>query len=153
VRLWLPLSSLIPSYFWLLQHLSQGRANVSALQAEVTQAWEVDRAAEAARIMVVLAVETSAQEAATTRDSAMIFVKDVKDWAALAEREARERVSRVEADSTMVLVSTHEEAGGLAWKIALLKDELVEARWVGEVFDENFRGLSDTAADAERWWE
>jgi hypothetical protein len=126
---------------------------VSALQAEVTQAWEVDRAAEAARIMVVLAVETSAQEAATTRDSAMIFVKDVKDWAALAEREARERVSRVEADSTMVLVSTHEEAGGLAWKIALLKDELVEARWVGEVFDENSRGLSDTAADAERWWE
>jgi hypothetical protein len=54
-------------------------------------------------------VETSAQEAAVTQDSAMVWVKDAEDRAALMEREARERVKRVEADSTMVLASAHEE--------------------------------------------
>jgi tetrahydromethanopterin S-methyltransferase subunit F len=43
----------------------------------------------------------------------MILVKDVEDRAALIEREARERVSGVEAESTAMLASAHEEAEGL----------------------------------------
>jgi hypothetical protein len=42
-------------------------------------------------------------------DSATLCVKDVEDQAALAEREALERVSRVEAENVMALASTREE--------------------------------------------
>ena len=74
--LWLPPRSLIPSYVLFLQHLSQGSADVPMLLAEVTQAWEVAAAAEATRIAVVIAVETSAQEATVAWDSAALRVKD-----------------------------------------------------------------------------
>jgi hypothetical protein len=46
---------------------------------------------------MVLAVETFAQEAAVTRDSATLCVKDAEDQTTLVEMEALERVSRVEA--------------------------------------------------------
>jgi hypothetical protein len=45
---------------------------------------------------VVLAAETSAQEAAVVRDSTALCTKDVEDRATLVEREAQERVSSVE---------------------------------------------------------
>jgi hypothetical protein len=48
----------------LLQHLPQGSTNVPALQAEVTRAQEAASATEVARIMMVHATETAAQEAA-----------------------------------------------------------------------------------------
>jgi hypothetical protein len=39
------------------------------------------------------ATEASAQEVTVVRESAVTFVKEVEDRAALTEREARERVS------------------------------------------------------------
>jgi hypothetical protein len=87
--------------------------NVSALQAKVTQAWKAAAAAEATCVTPVLATVTSAQEAIVAR-------------AALVEREAQERVLRVEVESTMVLASAREEVEGLVPKIAYLKSELAE---------------------------
>jgi hypothetical protein len=52
---------------------------VSALQVEVTRAWEADVAAKAAFVMAELVTKTSTQEAATTWDSAVIVVKDAED--------------------------------------------------------------------------
>jgi hypothetical protein len=51
---------LIPSCVLFLQLLSRGSADVPVLQAEVTQAREVVIVVEVARVMVVLATETSA---------------------------------------------------------------------------------------------
>jgi hypothetical protein len=58
--------------------------------------------------------------------------------------EARERVSRMEAENTAVLAFARKDAEGIVRKIALLEDELVV---------ENSYGLSDMVADAERRWE
>jgi hypothetical protein len=51
---------------------------VPALQAEVTRAQEAAIAAEATHVAAVVAVKTSAQEAAATRDRATAWVKDVE---------------------------------------------------------------------------
>jgi hypothetical protein len=59
----------------------------------------------------------------------------------------------VEADSVVMLASTHEEAEGFVRKIVLLKGELAEVHRAREVAEENSRSLSDVAADAERWHE
>jgi hypothetical protein len=75
------------------------------------------------------------------------------DWAALFEREAWERVSRVEAENTVALVSTHEDVEVLVRKIAFLEDELAEARRAREVAEDKSCGLSDKAAYAEQQWE
>jgi hypothetical protein len=81
------------------------------------------------------------------------FVRDAEDWAALAEREAHERVSRVEAESTTVLASARGEGNGLAQRIAHLEGELAEVCHARDMVRENSRGLSDMATDAERLWE
>jgi hypothetical protein len=83
---------------------------------------------EAAHAVAVLAIETSTQEAAAVRDSATLHVKDAKDQVTLVEREALERVSRAEAENAMMLAFAHEDAEGLAWKVALLEDELAAER-------------------------
>jgi hypothetical protein len=57
--------------------------DVPTLRAEVTQTREVTAAAEATCVAMVLAAETSSQEAAATRDSTMARVKDAEDQAAL----------------------------------------------------------------------
>jgi urease accessory protein UreE len=62
---------------------------------------------------VTLVVETSAQEAVATWDSATTRVKDTEDRAALTERETQKRVLRVEAESTAVLASALDETEGL----------------------------------------
>jgi hypothetical protein len=41
------------------------------------------------------------------------------------EKEALKWVSRAEAENSAVLTSVREDAEGLAWKIALLEDELM----------------------------
>jgi hypothetical protein len=79
----------------------------------VTRASEVGVATKAAHIMVALSAKTSAQEAAAAWDATAIHVKDVKDRAALEEKEAQERVSRVEVENTAVLASAHEDVEGL----------------------------------------
>jgi hypothetical protein len=77
----------------------------------------------------------------------------VKDRAALAERVARERVSRVKAENAAVLASAHRDVAGLIQKITLLEGELAHARWAREVTKENSCDLSDVAADAKHRWE
>jgi hypothetical protein len=44
----------------------------------------------------------------------MAFVREAEDQAALAEREAQERVSRMEVESVVVLASAHGEVEGFA---------------------------------------
>jgi hypothetical protein len=77
--------------------------DVPALLVEVTQTWEAAAAVEAARVMVVLVVETSAQEAAMVWDSIALCVKDVEDQSTLAEGVALEKVSGVEAENATTL--------------------------------------------------
>jgi hypothetical protein len=100
--------------------------------------------------VVVLATETSAQEATVMRDSATLHVKDAEDQGALAEREAQERMSRVEAGKAAVSVSSREDADDLVWKIALLEGALAEVRQAREVAEENSYSLSDMVAATER---
>jgi hypothetical protein len=113
------------------------------LQAEVTWAREAATAAEAAHITTILAVEASAYEAVVAWDSATILIKDVEDWTTLVEREARERVLRVEVESDATLVSACEKVEGLVRKITLLEGDLVEVHWAREVVEENSHGLFD----------
>jgi hypothetical protein len=72
----------------------------------VTRAREAATAVKVAHATVVLTTETSAQEATVAQGSVAILIKDAEDRAALAKREALERVSGVEAERAMVLAST-----------------------------------------------
>jgi hypothetical protein len=112
------------SYILFPQLLSQGSVDVPALLVKVTQAWETAVATEAACAMAMLTIEDSALEAVAAQDSAALYVKDAEDRATLPKREALERVSRVEVENATVLASAREDVKGLAWKIALLEDEL-----------------------------
>jgi hypothetical protein len=69
------------------------------------------------------------------------------------EREAREKVSRVEAKSTTTLASARKEIESLVRKITLLEGEHAEVRWAHEVAEETTCGQSNAAADAKRRWE
>jgi hypothetical protein len=53
-------------------------------------------------------------------DSTTLHVKDTEDQSAFVEKEAQERVSRVEAENVMVLASARKDAEGVLHKIALL---------------------------------
>jgi hypothetical protein len=101
---------------------------------------EAATVAMAGHAVVVLAAETSVQEAAMTQASTMAWVKDEENRATLAEREAREMVSRVEVESAMALNSAREETDSLVRKITLLKGELVEVHQACEVVEEFERG-------------
>jgi hypothetical protein len=120
-------SSLLTCFFHALfpQLQSQDSADVTTLHVEVTRAWGASTIAEADHVVAVLGHETSAQEAAVARDDTTLCIKDVDDWAALAEREALEWVSQVEAENSAALAFVHEDAEGLVRKIALLEDELM----------------------------
>jgi hypothetical protein len=69
---------------------------------------------EAARAAAMLAGRSSAQEAGTTQDSATLCVKDTEGRATLMEGEALERMSRAEAENSIVLASARADAEGLA---------------------------------------
>jgi hypothetical protein len=56
------------------------------------------------------------------------FMKEAEVQATLAEREAWERVSKVEAKSATSVVSTREEADGLTQVVALLEGDLMDVR-------------------------
>jgi hypothetical protein len=66
--------------------------------------------AEAARATAVRAAEASSQETAVAWESVMALVKEVKDQAALPERESWERVSRMEVEGAAVLAYALREA-------------------------------------------
>jgi hypothetical protein len=99
-------------------------------------------AMEVACATAMLIAETSAREAVAARDSTALHVKDAEDRAALVEREALQRVSRVEVENTTVLASAHEDAEGLAWKIALLEDELAAEHRALKVCEREHRNNS-----------
>lgn len=94
-------------------------------------------------------VKTSAQETTTTWESTVSLIRDAEDWAALAKREARERVSNMEAESAVALAYASEEAEGIVRRVSILEGELAEAHWDRGMAKENSRGLSDVAANAE----
>jgi hypothetical protein len=77
----------------------------------------------------------------------------VKDWATLVEREAQERVSRVEAENATTLAFGHEDAKGLVQNFALLEGELTEACLARELAQEDSCSLSTVVGAAEHWWE
>jgi hypothetical protein len=62
------------------------------------------------------------------QDSTALCFEDTEDRASLVEREAWERVSRVEAENTTAMASAREDAEGLVRKITLLEGELAEER-------------------------
>jgi hypothetical protein len=101
---------------------------VPTLKEEVIRAWEATVAVEPAHAAMVGTAEASAQEAVAIWDNAVTLIRVAEDWAALAEREARERVSRFEVESAVVLASVRDEAEGFTQRIALLEDELAEVR-------------------------
>jgi hypothetical protein len=55
------------------------------------------------------------------------------------EREALERVSTAEVKNTVVSASAREDVERLAWKIALLDDELAAERQAREVSERERR--------------
>jgi hypothetical protein len=131
--------------------MSRGSVGAPTSQAEVTRAWEPVVAVEAARIMVDLAAETSAQVAGAAWENDTTPFRGAEDWAALAERESQERDSRVEAESAALLASARQEAEGIVRSVALLEGELAEVHQAREMAEENSQGLSNAAVDVE-WW-
>jgi hypothetical protein len=100
--------------------------DMPALLAEVIRAWEAATAAEAARITAMLPIETSSKEASVARDNATLHVKDVKDQATLVEREALERMPRVEVENVVMLASARgmlKASSGRSFSL------LVSLRW------------------------
>jgi hypothetical protein len=81
-----------------LYQLSQGCADTLALLEELTRAWE----------------------AAAAWDGTVVHIRDAEDRVALVEREAWERVSRVETGNATVLAFAHENAEGFVRKVAFL---------------------------------
>jgi hypothetical protein len=98
---------------------------------------------------VVHVVEASTQEAATARESAAALVRDAKARTTLVEREARERVSRMEAEGASALAFACGEAEDLARRVAFLEGKLAEAHQAREVVEENSWGLSNAATNVE----
>jgi hypothetical protein len=122
---------------------------VPTLKEEVIRAWEATVAVEPAHAATVGTAEASAQEAVAIWDNAVTLIRVAEDWAALAEREARERVSRVEAESATTLASSRGEVEDLAWWIALFEGGLAEVRNSRDMTEEKSWGLTDTVTDAE----
>jgi hypothetical protein len=109
------------------------------LLAEVTRAWEVAAAAEAARSMAMLAVETLAREASAAWNIVAFHVKDAEDRAFLVVREVLERMSRVETENAVPLAFAHEDAECLIQKIVLLEGLLAAVRKPQEVSERECR--------------
>jgi hypothetical protein len=82
-------------------------------------------------------------------ESTTTVVRDVEDRAALAEMEAQERVSTVEAESTATLASAHGEVEDLAQRVALLEGELAVVRQSRDMTEEKSRGWTDAVADID----
>jgi hypothetical protein len=105
----------------LLHFLAWDTTGIPGSQEEATQAWEV------ARATVVHAGKASARENVVAWENTVALIKEVHDWATLAEREACERVSRMEVENATALASTRGEAEVLPRRVALLEGELAEA--------------------------
>jgi hypothetical protein len=124
---------------FMLSHFSYVLFLHLAMLAEVTRVRETTATTEAAHVAAMLPAETSTRERIVVQDSAALCVKDAENQAALAEREALDRVSRVEVENTMLLASAHEDAEGLARKFALLEDKLAAEHRAREVSERERR--------------
>jgi anti-sigma factor ChrR (cupin superfamily) len=78
----------------LLQCQVRGTTDVLTLQEDVILAQEAAIAAEAARATAIHAMVASAQEAAVAWERATVIVQEAEAQTTLAEREARETVSK-----------------------------------------------------------
>jgi hypothetical protein len=90
------------------------------LQEEVIRVWEAVIRAEVAHVTAVSTMEASAQEVMVAWESIAALVRDMYDWAALAQREARESVLRGEVKGAVALASARGDAEAFAWRMALL---------------------------------
>jgi hypothetical protein len=87
--------------------------------------------------LVVHAVAASIQDTTTVREGAVAFIKEAEVRATVVERDDQERVSRLEAESVIALVSTRGEAEGFTQKIALPDSELIDARQARDMAEAN----------------
>jgi hypothetical protein len=116
-------------------------------------AWEVVANEDAAHASTFCVAEASSWDTAMVRERTIVFAREKEARAALVESEARERVSRMEAENLTMLTSTHGEAEVFTRRISLLEGELTEACQARDTAEVNSQSLSDIAADTERWWE
>jgi hypothetical protein len=96
-------------------------------QEEVIQVRVAAIATEAARAAVVHSAKASAKGVTMAQENIMTLIKDAEDWAALADREARDRMLRLEVESATSFASPHGEVEDFARRIAYLEGELAEA--------------------------
>jgi CYTH domain-containing protein len=66
-------------------------------------------------------VAASAQEVIATQEAATASIKQAEARAALARREAQEKVSKAEVEYVALQASAHGESDGFARKVALLE--------------------------------
>jgi hypothetical protein len=109
------------------------------LLAEVAMVHEAAAAAEATCATTMITVETSTREAVVARDSAALQFRDGEDRTTLVDREALERVWRVEVENITVLACAHDNVEGFVWKITLLEDELAAVHQAWEVSESEHR--------------
>jgi hypothetical protein len=107
-------------------------------------------AVEATHATVVRATVASSQEAIVAWESAAALAMEVDNQATLAERLARERLSRMEAGSATTLASACRVAEGFARRISLLKGKLAEVHQARDMAEVNSQGLSNMAVDIKR---
>jgi hypothetical protein len=117
----------------------------------VTRAWGAIAATETDQATTLIAADTSAQEAIAVWDDTTLRIKDAEDRAALAEREALERVSRAETENSTALTSICEDAEGLARKITLLEDEPVRERRARETSEREHRTCFEELTLLQTW--
>jgi hypothetical protein len=124
---------------FMLSHFSYFLFSHLAMLAEVTRVQETTATMEATHVAAMLTAETSTREPIVVRDSATLYERDVENQAALAEREALDKVSRVEVENATLLASAHEDAEGLARKFALFEDNLAAEHRAREVSERERR--------------
>jgi hypothetical protein len=119
----------------------------------VIQVQEDVIAVEVACAITVRVTVAFVQEATPAWERPTVFIPEVETRSTLAEREARESVLNVEAESTTALAFAREEAEGYARRVSFLEGELTDACQARDTTEVSFRDLSSVVVDAHRWWE
>jgi hypothetical protein len=83
-------------------------------------------------------VVTSAQEATVAEERATVLIQEAEARPTLAEREAQERVSKVEVESATMLASARGEVKGFTRRVALLEGELADVLQARDTTKANF---------------
>jgi hypothetical protein len=119
----------------------------------VIQVQEDAVAVEVACAVAVHVTMAFVQEAASAWERPAVFIPEVETRSTLAEREARESVLNVEAESTTALAFAREEAEGYARRVSFLEGELTDVCQARDTTEVSFQDLSSVVVDAHRWWE